>query len=112
MRVYGIMHHVCRFLFFVGTLAYQAFYVALEQNFLIQQRLGQLESGSVEDLAQLGSDGFAQGDPRHVVQSILLEMELATLPQDAREARATSGLEAGVIVADDEERPMEAALLE
>jgi len=47
-----------------------------------------------------------------VVQSILLEMELAALPWDAREASATSGLEAGVIIADDELGAMEATFLE
>ena len=71
-----------------------------------------MEGEGIEDLAQLGGDGLTHGDPGHVVSGVLLEMELAALPGDAWKASATSGLEAGVIVADDELGAVEATLLE
>jgi len=86
--------------------------LAIGGDGLFEQGFGEFQSRGVKELAQLAGEVLAQSDPGDVLEGILLEMELATLPQDAREARATSGLEAGVIVADDEERTMEAALLE
>src|SRR5688500_415768 len=46
------------------------------------------------------------------MSTILLEMALAALPRDAREASGSGGAQSGIIIDDDEGGAVEAALLE
>lgn len=66
----------------------------------------------LEDLAQFGCDVGTEGYLGNVVEGILLEMELAALPEDAGKAGGSGGAQAGMIIADDEGDSMEAALLQ
>lgn len=57
--------------------------------------------GRVEDLAEIGSDFTPHGDVGNVVERILDQMELASLPGDPWEAGDTGLFDTGMIIADD-----------
>ncbi len=63
-----------------------------------------------------GADGVgdwgALVQARHIGLGVLLEMELAALPGDAREDRLAGGPETFVVITDEQAGGMEAALLE
>ena len=63
-----------------------------------------------------GADGVGEGgtlvQAGHIGLGVLLEVELAALPGDAREHRLAGGAEAFVVITDEQSGGMEAALLE
>ena len=63
-----------------------------------------------------GADGLGDRDALiqawHIGLGILLEMKLAALPRDARENGLAGGAESFVVITDEQERGMQAALLE
>ena len=79
---------------------------------LLQQLLSGGAIGSVEDAADVGGDLFSHADFGHVMDSILVQMELAALPGDAWEDSLTGGLQSGVIVAGNELHAVHAAFSE
>ena len=58
-----------------------------------------------EDAADVGGDFCAQLETRDVGLGVLLEVELAALPGDGGEDGAVGGGEAGMVIADEEQRP-------
>ena len=68
--------------------------------------------GAIENGADGVGDGGALVQARHMRLGILLEMELAALPGDARKDRLAGGPEAFVVITDDQPWGMETALLE
>src|SRR5688572_3173648 len=65
--------------------------------------------GGVEDPAELGGDFLAAVLAGHVLHGVLHQVELAALPEGLRQAGGQGGLEAGVVVADDEVDAVQAA---
>jgi hypothetical protein len=59
-----------------------------------------------------GGEGAAQGELWHVVEGVLLEMELAALPRHAGETGLERRPQTFMIIADDEDGAVQAALLE
>ena len=74
--------------------------------------LGGEAIGAIEHGADGVGDGGALVQARHIRLGVLLEMELAALPGDAREHRLAGGAEAFVVITDEQSGGMEAALLE
>jgi len=79
---------------------------------LLEEPFGGGQIGGVEDGPQIGRDLGTHRDLGDVLHGILLEVELAALPGNAREAGLPGGFEAGVIVADDPPYAVEPAGLE
>ena len=52
----------------------------------VEESLGERASLGMEDLAEFGGDGRAQGEFWDIMRGILLEMELAALPGNPWEA--------------------------
>ncbi len=76
---------------------------------LTQEALGLRLVGGVEDRADAQRHGFALIKARHVGLRVLLQMELAALPGHAGQGGPSGGLEAGMIVGDDQLDPLQAA---
>ena len=74
--------------------------------------LGGEPIGAIEDGADGVGDWGALVQTRHISLGVLLEMELAALPGDAREDGLAGGPETFVVITDEQRGGMEAALLE
>jgi hypothetical protein len=79
---------------------------------LLEPQFGGGAAGRVEDAADGAGDLGALIQARDIGLGVLLEMELAALPRDRRKDGGAGGLEAAVVVADDELDAAEAALSE
>ena len=77
----------------------------------LQQAFGLLGIGRVEDGADVGGDGLAHLLTRHVGAGVLLQVKPAVLRGHGREHGGPRGLEAGVVVGDEERRAVQAAIL-
>ena len=84
----------------------------IELDDFLQAALGGGAVGAVEDAADGPGDLGALVEPGDVSLSVLLEMELAALPADAREDGVANGAESSVVIADDETDAGETALQE
>ena len=78
----------------------------------LEKGLGERAVLSLEDVAKFLGDLRAQGDLGNVLKSVLLEMKLAALPEDAREAGSDGFAQAWMIIADEEGGAVETAFLQ
>ena len=78
----------------------------------LEAALGAGAVGAVEDAADVGGDLSAQFQARDVGLGVLLEMELAALPEHGGKDGAAGGGKAGVVIADEKLKASQAALLE
>jgi hypothetical protein len=76
----------------------------LEANF------GGGPTGAVKHAAECVGDFLPLLEPEHIRLGVLLEVELAALPRNGAKDGLARGPQAGVVVADDELDPAEAAL--
>ena len=82
----------------------------VEGDALLEAGLGALQIGAVEDGTNVGGNNGAQVEAGNVRLSVLLEMELASLPWHRWKNGPACGGQSGMSVADDELHRMEAPL--